>query len=91
MCLMHAYLQLEISSLYILTIPTTCMHYKSYSTVPQAFRHNSGTIVYVTGLYSFANGMECIITAFPLARLQNDHSLPLCNSDSLCILKEEPN
>jgi len=58
---------------------------------PQVFRHNSGTIVYVTGLYSFANGMECIIRAFPLAGLQNDHSLPLCNSDSLCIPEEEPN
>ena len=90
MYLMHIYLQLKISRSYILTIPATSMHYKSYRTVPQAFRHNSGTIVHVTGLYSFANGMECIITAFPLAGLQNDHSLPLCNSDSLCIPEEEP-
>ena len=27
---------------------------------------------------------------FPLANLQNDHSLTLCNSDSLCIPEEEP-
>ena len=45
MYLMHVYLQLQISRSDILT-----MHYKSYRTVPQAFRHNSGTIVYVTGL-----------------------------------------
>ena len=42
-------------------------------------------------LQPFAKGMECIITAFPLAGLHNDHSLPLiCNSDSLCIPEEEP-
>ena len=34
--------------------------------------------------------MERIITTFPLAGLQNDHSLPLCISDSLCIPEEEP-
>ena len=72
MYLMHVYLQLKISRSYISTIPATSMHYKSYRTVPQTLRHNSGTIVHVTGLYSrsFANGMECIIAAFSLAGLE---------------------
>ena len=87
MYLMHVYLQLKITRSYISTIPATSMHYR---TVPQTFRHNSGTIVHVTAFILFANGMECIITTFPLAGLWNDHSLPLCISDSLCIHEEEP-
>ena len=46
----HVYLQLKITRSYISTIPATSMHYR---TVPQTFRHNSGTIVHVTAFILF--------------------------------------
>ena len=64
MYLMHVYLQIKISWSYILTIPATCMHYKSYRTVPQTFRHDSGSIVQVTVVYSLLAVKSVLLQSF---------------------------